>query len=411
LQRVKRELGPEAVILYTKKVRKGGFLGLWASEQIEVTAGVDVPILDPPQAASALARPSRPALAPPAPRSLPSRRLAPAERPVAKPEQAEPKPALALPAPRFDREAEREQRREGVFQSELNEGKVLAGPNFGRSAEKASPAPDRRWHPEVLRFEKALLKAGCEEDIVHRILDLVSAEITERGYPRSGSLVPMVQARLAALLKVSGPIEPVSGKPRVVAFIGPTGVGKTTTLVKLASQYSLLHQRRVGLITADTYRIGAVEQLRIYRDIIDIPFEAVSSPEELASSLNRMADRDLIFMDTAGRSPQNRAQIQDLRGFLEVAKPSETHLVISATTKNADLLPIVAKFGLVPINRFLFTKLDETKTYGLLLNLASNFNIPVSYLATGQMVPDDIEVATPERMADLVLGEKHARPG
>jgi flagellar biosynthesis protein FlhF len=221
----------------------------------------------------------------------------------------------------------------------------------------------------------------------------------------------MVLARLAAILKVSGPIEAIPGKPRVVAFIGPTGVGKTTTLVKLASQYSLLHQRRVGLITADTYRIGAVEQLRIYRDIIDIPFEAVSTPEELAASLKRMADRDLIFMDTAGRSPQNRAQIQDLRGFLEVARPAETHLVISATTKNADLLPIVAKFGLVPINRFLFTKLDETKTYGLLLNLASNFNIPVSYLATGQMVPDDIEVATPERMADLVLGEKHARPG
>ncbi len=406
LSRVKRELGPEAVILYTKKVRKGGFLGLWASEQIEVTAGVDVPILEPPQALAPAPRPSsRAALPAPAARSLPPKRLAPpAERPAPRMEQ----PA---PQPRAEREAEREQRREGVFQSELNEGKVLAGPNFGRAAEKASPAPDRRWHPEVLRFEKALLKAGCEADIVHRILDSVSSEITERGYPRSGSLVPMVQARLAALLKVSGPIEPVPGKPRVVAFIGPTGVGKTTTLVKLASQYSLLHQRRVGLITADTYRIGAVEQLRIYRDIIDIPFEAVSTPEELAASLNRMADRDLIFMDTAGRSPQNRAQIQDLRGFLEVAKPSETHLVISATTKNADLLPIVAKFGLGPINRFLFTKLDETKTYGLFLNLASSFNIPVSYLATGQMVPDDIEVATPERMADLVLGEKHARPG
>jgi flagellar biosynthesis protein FlhF len=405
LQRVKRELGPEAVILYTKKVRKGGFLGLWASEQIEVTAGVDVPILDSPLSAAPQARPSRPAQAPSAPRSLQPR------RPAARLEPSEGKLPIALPAPRLDREAEREQRREGVFQSELNEGKVLAGPNFGRPAERASPAPDKRWHPEVLRFEKALLKAGCDEEIVHRLLDSVSSEITERGYPRSGSLVPMFQARLASLLKVSGPIEPMPGKPRVVAFIGPTGVGKTTTLVKLASQYALLHQRRVGLITADTYRIGAVEQLRIYRDIIDIPFEAVSSPEELAASLNRMADRDLIFMDTAGRSPQNRAQIQDLRGFLEVAKPSETHLVISATTKNADLLPIVAKFGLVPINRFLFTKLDETKTYGLLLNLASSFNIPVSYLATGQMVPDDIEVATPERMADLVLGEKHARPG
>jgi flagellar biosynthesis protein FlhF len=111
------------------------------------------------------------------------------------------------------------------------------------------------------------------------------------------------------------------------------------------------------------------------------------------------------LFDTAGRSPQNRRQITDLKAFLEAAKPSETHLCVSATTKNADLLPIVGKFGLVPVNRFLVTKLDETRSHGLLLNLAANFQVPISYLTTGQNVPNDIEVASPERMAELVLGE------
>ena len=232
----------------------------------------------------------------------------------------------------------------------------------------------------------------------------MNREISDKGYPRAGSLGQLLEKFIAASVKVSGPIESVPGKPRVIALIGPTGVGKTTNLVKLASQYSLLHQLKVALLTADTYRIGAVEQLRIYRDIIDIPFEAVNSPEDLKEALKRHADRDLIFFDTAGRSPQNKKQLQELRAFLEAAEPSEVHLVISATTKNEDLLPIVGKFGLVPINRFLLTKLDETRSHGLILNLASNFSIPISYLSNGQNVPNDIEIATPERLAELVAG-------
>ena len=190
-------------------------------------------------------------------------------------------------------------------------------------------------------------------------------------------------------------------------MIGPTGVGKTTSLIKLASQFSLVHQMKVALLTADTYRIGAVEQLKIYRDIIDIPFEAVNTPEELANALKRYSDMDLIFFDTAGRSPQNKKQIQELRSFLDIAKPAETHLCVSATTKNSDLLPIVGKFGLVPINRFLVTKLDETRSYGQILTLTSNFSIPVSYLANGQNVPNDIETAGAESIAELILGEKN----
>jgi flagellar biosynthesis protein FlhF len=297
---------------------------------------------------------------------------------------------------------DRQERRTEVFQSELNDGKVLAGLQITRSAPRRN-GPD--LHPELKRVMDALVKNGVEEAVAQNALIPAQREIVEKGYPRAGTLGSLVARVLGAQLRASGPIEAVSGRPRVIAFIGPTGVGKTTTLVKLASQYALVHQLKVALLTADTYRIGAVEQLRIYRDIMDIPFEAVSTPEDVGPALKRYGDRDLIFFDTAGRSPQNSRQIKDLKAFLEAARPAETHLCVSATTKNADLLPIVGKFGLVPVNRFLVTKLDETRSLGLLLNLAAGFQVPISYLTTGQNVPNDIEVAVPERMAELVLGE------
>jgi flagellar biosynthesis protein FlhF len=371
------------VILYTKKLRKGGFFGLGGAEIAEVTAGVD---LGPGESPS-LQMAAPPSAAPRAPLRSPA---APDPRPRQSAFRAPVQPSAA-PSNKAE-----------VFQSELNDGKVLAGLQVVRSAPRKT-GPD--LHPELRRVMDLLVKNGVEEAVAQTALLPAQREIVEKGYPRAGTLGQLVNRTLAGQLRASGPVEAISGKPRVIAFIGPTGVGKTTTLVKLASQYALVHQLKVALLTADTYRIGAVEQLRIYRDIMDLPFEAVNSPEELAPALKRYADRDLIFFDTAGRSPQNRRQIQDLKAFLEVAKPSETHLCVSATTKNTDLLPIVGKFGLVPVNRFLVTKLDETRSHGLLLNLAANFQVPISYLTTGQNVPNDIEVATPERMAELVLGE------
>ncbi len=376
LRQVRQELGPEAVILYTKKVRRGGLFGFGGEEVAEVTAGVDSAAPAP----EAAARERAPKPAPPGAVAAP-----PAFRPPVQPV------GPRRPAP---------ERRGEVFQSELNDGKVIVG----QTLRGAARVQDGELHPELKRLKERLLARGVEESRALDVLRPVQREIAERGYPRSGDLEGAVLRQMASLLKVSGPIEAVKGRGRVVAFIGPTGVGKTTTLVKLASQYALVHRLKVALLTADTYRIGAVEQLRIYRDIMDLPFEAVRSPEEVGPALRRYADCDLIFFDTAGRSPQNRRQIQDLKAFLEAAHPAETHLCVSATTKNADLLPIVGKFGLVPVNRFLVTKCDETREHGLLLNLAAGFQVPLSYLGTGQNVPNDIEAAVPERMAAMVLG-------
>ena len=393
LQKVRQELGPEAVILYTKKLRRGGFLGLGGSEIAEVTAGVDLGA--DVEAAPAPAQP----LGGPVPGARSG-----AVRHRATPFSAATPPAAplsSLSAPPAGPTAT--ERRADVFNSELNDGKVLGNPTAAARTMPKRSGPD--LHPDLKRVLEQLLKNGVEENVAQAALLPAQREIVERGYPRAGTLGQLVSRTLAGQMKVSGPIEAIQGRPRVIAFVGPTGVGKTTTLVKLASQYALVHQMKVALLTADTYRIGAVEQLRIYRDIMDIPFEAVSSPDELGPALKRYADRDLIFFDTAGRSPQNRRQIQDLKAFLEAAKPSETHLCVSATTKNSDLLPIVGKFGLVPVNRFLVTKLDETRSHGMLLNLAASFQMPISYLTTGQNVPNDIEVASSERLAELVLGD------
>ena len=306
LQKVRQDLGPLAVILYTKRVRRGGFFGWMGTEMAEVTAGVDATETEAPAARTqALAAAQAPgaALRSAAPRTL----VAVAERP-----------------------------RPEVFQSELNDGKVLSGMVLSRPAR---PKASQDLHPELKRVLEQLLKNGVEEGVAQQAMSQANREILEKGYPRAGSLGALVSRVLGSMMRASGPIDALPGRCRVIAFIGPTGVGKTTSLVKLASQYSLIHQLKVALLTADTYRIGAVEQLRIYRDIIDIPFEAVNSADELSGALKRYADRDLIFFDTAGRSPQNRRQIADLKAFMEVAKPAETHLCVSATTKNADLLP------------------------------------------------------------------------
>lgn len=398
LQKVKQELGPEAVILYTKKVKKGGLMGLFGTDVVEVTAGLDGEVQ--PQAASSIAG-----------AALPKAMAA-----IARASQSGPPPPAApsvmLPPPSATQTPPNpRQRRVEILQSELNDGKVITGAALVRAPQPEKPNQRPDWHPELTRIEKNLVNQGVDETLAHQLLEGVNREIMDKGYPRSGSLAQVVKRHMSDKIKVAGPTEVVRGKTRVIAFIGPTGVGKTTSLVKLASQYALMHQAKVAMITADTYRIGAVEQLKIYRDIIEIPLEAVNTTSELEASLRRFSDKDLIFFDTAGRSPQNKRQIQELRNFLEVSDPAETHLVMSATTKNADLLPIVGKFGLVPINRFLFTKLDETRSYGTFYNMASNFSIPISYLATGQNVPNDIESATAEGVAELVSGEAYGRPG
>ncbi len=195
-----------------------------------------------------------------------------------------------------------------------------------------------------------------------------------------------------------------SGRPSVIALIGPTGVGKTTTVAKLAATYKLRHAKRVGLITTDTYRIAAVEQLRTYAGIIGLPLKVAMTPADVAAAVESLSDCDVIVMDTAGRSQNDAKRLDELRSFLGAAKPDQTHMVLSTTVGRKVLERTVERFGALGPDRAVLTKLDEAESFGMILEAARLCGLPISYVTTGQEVPDDMEAARPERLARMVLG-------
>lgn len=190
----------------------------------------------------------------------------------------------------------------------------------------------------------------------------------------------------------------------IIALVGPTGVGKTTTIAKLAGKLSLVDKKSVGLITIDTYRIGAVDQLKTYADIMNIPFKVVLSCKELEAAIMSMKKCDVIIVDTTGRSSKNAMQISELRAFVDKLNTENIHLVLSSTTKNRDIETIIEGYKILKYNNVIITKLDETSSYGSLLNILDCAKKPLSFVTTGQNVPEDIKVLTPSDICDLILG-------
>jgi len=193
---------------------------------------------------------------------------------------------------------------------------------------------------------------------------------------------------------------------RSICLIGPTGVGKTTTIAKLAAAFKLRQKQNVGLITIDTYRIAAVDQLRTYANIIGVPLKVVLTPTELAAAMKEMANYDTVLIDTAGRSHMDQLKLNELSQFIAAAKLSEVHLVLSSTTTQEAMEAALEKFSGVRVDQIIFTKLDEAVSFGILLNVARAASRALSYVTTGQDVPDNIEVGQPRRLARLILGEK-----
>jgi flagellar biosynthesis protein FlhF len=204
-------------------------------------------------------------------------------------------------------------------------------------------------------------------------------------------------------IRVAGPIQVTPGRCRLAALVGPTGVGKTTTIAKLAANFRLKEKRRVGLITVDTYRIAAVEQLRTYADIIDLPMHVVSTPREMRETVERMRHLDLILLDTAGRSPKDEVRLQELKAFLTEAAADEVHLVLSSMTGSRTLEQTAEQFAMVGTTSLILTKLDEVSGPGNVLPVLRSSGLPLSYLTDGQNVPDDIAIADAHRLAKLVL--------
>jgi flagellar biosynthesis protein FlhF len=203
-------------------------------------------------------------------------------------------------------------------------------------------------------------------------------------------------------LRVS-PILPTGSCTRV-ALVGPTGVGKTTTVAKLAARYSLTERKQVGLITMDTYRIGAVEQLKTYARVMGLPIEVAQTPEEMALAVSRFRDKDLVLIDTIGRSPQKSLHLAEIKSFLNAAEPTETHLVLSAPCGLGYLFQTAERFSMLGTNRLIITKLDEMPRWGVIASLVDRTGLPVSFLTDGQEVPRNLRSANADEIAMHILG-------
>ena len=203
------------------------------------------------------------------------------------------------------------------------------------------------------------------------------------------------------LLDTSIPREQV--KENIWVFVGPTGVGKTTTIAKIAAKETLENRKRVGLITMDTYRIGAVEQLKTYADILNIPIEVASSQKEMADALERLKEQDLILIDSTGRNSKMKDQLMEVKECLHEIKEKHNILVMSSTTRSIDLKLILENYKEIGYDSIILTKLDETQCYGSILNINHYTHKPLCYITTGQIVPEDIRKVTKETLLKYVF--------
>ena len=446
MEQIKDELGSDAVLLHTKKYREGGVLG--GAEMIEVTAAVDetqarvphtpsvyvppaAPILpsnvlnqyrmnEPPTdgatamparglvsaydtygaespmaepyAAAVLPNASQPA-APSAPAVLPPQPAAPAYETA--PAPVPPPDGKMIPSHeevsvmQDDESAERIR----LLEDELAQMKTMLASMIAANQPK-----------EIVTIQDALRRQDVRSELCEDLAGKVPvADVNLDSLdPRAGSVL---SGYLSQVMKFTDGLTPGARGSRVFAFIGTTGVGKTTTLAKVAAHFVLEQNLKGALITADTYRISAVEQLKKYAEILGLPVEVVYSAADLKKAIARHRSKDFILVDTAGRSQYNEFQMDELKDLLTAHSRMEKHLVVSATTKEADVAEIMKRFSVCKPDRIIFTKTDETRTIGMVLNLLAGSELPLSFLSNGQSVPDDIIPATAERFAELLLRE------
>jgi flagellar biosynthesis protein FlhF len=421
---VRREMGPDAVILNTREIAPPRFLK-WrkTSDRVEVTAGTGVNVRMPrgtmrpssPPRSSGIAtspagtpgQPMRPAdgLLAPAP-SLPGRvsstpRSTYGGLAAASLSQV---PAAGLsdaaPAPQIFPSREITEQQTAITR-QLNSIQQMMAQLTKGSLQKTNDIPG-----ELFQLYTELIDVEVEEELARGLIDQLKQNISPEMLADAAASKGRLRAMVEAEVRTTAPIIAAPGRRRVVALVGPTGVGKTTTIAKLAANFRLRDGIRMGLVTVDTYRIAAVEQLRTYAEIIDLPMKVVTSPREMRRALDELSGLDLVLIDTAGRSPRDELKIQELKSLLAEAHVDEVHLVLSMVASPKSLQATAEKFAPAGTTAMILTKLDEAVGMGSLLSVARRVPLPVSYLTTGQDVPDDIEHASARRVARLILGEE-----
>ena len=423
LAEVKKDLGADAVILRTRSFKAGGVLGFGGNSIVEITAARDAP------AGGAAAPKIRPKPAGPKavhPHTAPARDeaggLSVPERAGAGATPAQPGPATT-PTHREDRPGRRvvpstrvslrpvSEEATAALESELASIKGMISQVLQTTRRTAVQVEGA----ESLHLGSAdrsdplfdLYNTLLDHDVPMTVLDAVVAAVRDElsaGELADPAIVRETLLRhLAGRIRVVGKPESPAAGPVVEALIGPTGVGKTTTIAKLAAAQKLRYGRAVGLITADTYRIAAVEQLRTYAGIIGIPLEVVLRAEDMPPALERLRSCDVVLIDTPGRSPRDAARLEQLAGFLEAASPSRTHLVMSAGSSPRVFEAIAGRFAGAGPDCVIVSKVDEAAGMGMICHALEVSGLPLSYITTGQEVPDHIEPARPERLARLIL--------
>ena len=387
LTQVKSVMGTDAIILHTRTLQMRRWLGLRRREIIEITAGKGLNV-----GARNLNRA--------APRKAVANPTATYGRPGLRSAGEAPRNAVEGSRQLMETPAANSAALLGLTQ-EMTSLKAMVKDLITQTRHQQSPnIPE-----DLFDYYMQLVGNDVAQELACEIVKSLQKQLRPEHFAQPQIVQEKLAEQLEKLLPTSGPlIRKKTAGPHVVALIGPTGVGKTTTLAKLAANLKLREKHRVGLITMDTYRIAAVDQLKRYADIIGSPLRVVHGADELRDAQQAMSDFDFLLIDTAGRSPNDALKLNELKGLLAAAEPDEVHLVLS-TTASADSLNLAAaRFGDVRVDRIIFTKLDEAAHVGVLLNVIRKVNKSLSYITTGQDVPDDIEVGKGRRLAQLILG-------
>lgn len=366
MEKIRLELGSDAVILNSKVVEKGGIFGFFTKKNIEVIAAVDSSKQDYPPHQNR------------------------SQDPIVKEKIFKADLKANLPINKEDN---------NQLLKEIEEIKLFM--------KKLSHDVHTGYehYPEPLREIYRLL---VEQEFTEMLRKEIVAELLEK-WIINGANAPFKEVlnwlkndlnEKLSLYDFGG----ISYKKKYMNIVGPTGVGKTTTLAKIAASCVLKDRKKVGFITTDTYRIAAIDQLKTYAKILGIPFEVCYNINDFRAAKEKFAHLDIVFIDTAGRNFRNEQYVRDLKEIIDFDEEIETYLVLSLTSKYSDMEAIFKQFSLVEINKLIFTKMDETVNYGSMINMILTYKIGIAYLTNGQNVPDDMIKATPQEVVNTVLG-------
>ena len=394
----KKELGSNLVIMNVREVKKKGLFAFLLPKQIEVTAALEEEAPARTQYGSIL-------------RTAADKEIRTEQQNLSAKNSTEniekklDSLQTLLESQLNNRQSEKEEsaKTQDVPDAEGKEDK----PQDMAAAEKKEEEKNPEQDKFIRLLYNKMLDNEMDEKYVNSILE--DASKTKKADLPFDYLLANIYQKMVLKFGKSEGITPSEKGPRIVLFIGPTGVGKTTTIAKLAGRYCVEEKKKVALLTADTYRIAAAEQLRTYANILETPFRIIYTPEELQAAVEDYWDCDYIFIDTAGRSHQNTDQLEKMKEMVAALKRPESYqvfLVLSATTKYRDLQKIADCYGKIADFELIFTKLDETEAVGNLLNMKLYTDAPIAYVTCGQNVPDDMEAFNPQKTVKQILGGK-----